>query len=177
MSSDCYDEILNSSINKDTLPKEEDSRECRIDSFRGSYLFLSNFYESPVEYKGLRYQCSEAAYQAQKCVDESDKQRFTVFSAKEAKAMGQKVNVRPDWDIIKLEEMERIVRAKFQQNKDIAEKLIETHPRNLVEANNWGDDFWGYDLCRQEGLNHLGKILMRIRDELCREAGAFPDER
>ena len=39
----------------------------KIDSFKDEYFFLSNFYEAPVEYDGLKYGSSEAAFQAQKC--------------------------------------------------------------------------------------------------------------
>ena len=43
-----------------------------IDSFRGEYDFLSNFYSAPVEYQGIVYQNTEAAFQAQKCIVEND---------------------------------------------------------------------------------------------------------
>ena len=35
-----------------------------IDSFSGEYDFLSNFYNCPVEYEGITYLNSEAAFQA-----------------------------------------------------------------------------------------------------------------
>lgn len=38
-----------------------------INSFRGEFRFLSNFYQCPFEYGGLIYSNAEAAYQAQKC--------------------------------------------------------------------------------------------------------------
>lgn len=34
----------------------------------------------------------------------------------------------------------------------------------LVEGNNWHDKFWG--VCGGEGENHLGKMLMHIRERL-----------
>ena len=34
----------------------------------------------------------------------------------------------------------------------------------LIEGNEWGDTFWG--TCDGIGENHLGKILMRIRNEM-----------
>jgi predicted NAD-dependent protein-ADP-ribosyltransferase YbiA (DUF1768 family) len=34
----------------------------------------------------------------------------------------------------------------------------------LVEYNYWGDLYWG--VCRGEGENHLGRILMEIRSEI-----------
>ena len=33
-----------------------------IDSFKGKYFFLSNFYESPVVYEGITYLNNEAAF-------------------------------------------------------------------------------------------------------------------
>lgn len=36
--------------------------------FRGRYYFLSNFYPSPIEIDGLRYESAEAAFQGQKSV-------------------------------------------------------------------------------------------------------------
>ena len=35
-----------------------------IDSFRGKYYFLSNFFPAEVTYNGLTYQNNEAAFQA-----------------------------------------------------------------------------------------------------------------
>ena len=35
-----------------------------IDSFKGEYSFLSNFYQYPVTYGGLTYPTAEAAFQA-----------------------------------------------------------------------------------------------------------------
>lgn len=39
----------------------------KIDSFKGKYFFLSNFYMADVEYNGIKYLNNEAAFQAQKC--------------------------------------------------------------------------------------------------------------
>lgn len=44
----------------------EEERQC-IDLFREEYEFLSNFYPAKMEYQGISYYSSEAAYQAQKC--------------------------------------------------------------------------------------------------------------
>ena len=34
----------------------------------------------------------------------------------------------------------------------------------LIEGNVWNDTFWG--VCNGKGHNHLGKILMKVRDEI-----------
>lgn len=39
--------------------------------------------------------------------------------------------------------------------------LVGTGDAMLVEGNTWGDKFWG--VCRGEGENQLGKLLMERR--------------
>lgn len=134
--------------------------------FRNAYRFLSNFWDAPVTYKGLTYRNAEAAFQAQKCVSEEEKEQFTTLRSNEAKRLGRYVQLRPDWENVKLPIMEEIVRAKFTQNEDLKQLLLETGDLVLEEGNTWGDTFWGVDAQTREGRNHLGRILMRIRKEL-----------
>jgi ribosomal protein S27AE len=80
--------------------------------------------------------------------------------------MGRQVNIRPDWEQVKLRIMATIVFQKFNQNKDLAEKLILTGDAELIEGNYWGDTYWG--ICTNKtydnvGENYLGKILMFTR--------------
>lgn len=91
-----------------------------ITSFRGENDFLSNFYPAPVKYGGLLYQNNEAAFQAQKCLTENEKQAFTQLDPSKAKRMGRQVQLRPDWEKVKIGLMEEIVRAKFTQNEWLA---------------------------------------------------------
>lgn len=72
-----------------------------ITVFRDEYDFLSNFYPCRVEYKGIRYQNAEAAFQAQKCIDEEDKLAFCGLPAAKAKRHGRQVLLRPDWERVK----------------------------------------------------------------------------
>jgi ribA/ribD-fused uncharacterized protein len=137
-----------------------------VHCFRNEYRFLSNFWEAPVSYKGLTYQSAEAAFQAQKCQNEAEKEQFTVLRSNEAKRLGRYVQLRPDWENVKLPIMEEIVRAKSTQNEDLKQLLLATGELVLEEGNTWGDTFWGVDAQTREGRNHLGKILMRIRKEL-----------
>ena len=115
-------------------------------------------------YKGLTYQNAEAAFQAQKCIDEAEKEQFTTLRSNEAKRLGRYVQLRPNWENVKLPIMEEIVRAKFTQNEDLKE--LATGELVLEEGNTWHDTFWGVDAKTREGRNHLGRILMRIRKEL-----------
>lgn len=130
------------------------------------YEFLSNFYEASVTYQGLAYGSVEAAFQAQKCMTEEEKLQFTKCSPGKSKEIGRRVQLRPDWEQVKVSLMEEIVREKFAQHPDLAQQLRETGDKILVEGNRWGDAFWGVDAKTGQGGNHLGKILMKIREEL-----------
>ena len=137
-----------------------------IDSFRGDYDFLSNFYEAVINYQGIQYLNNESAFQAQKCLKESEKMEFSCLSAAKAKRKGRQIALCPDWEQVKVPIMEEIVRAKFSQNPQLAAKLIATADRKIVEGNTWNDTFWGVDVATGKGENHLGEILMKIREEL-----------
>ena len=136
----------------------------KINSFRGNYFFLSNFYESPVEYNGLTYKNVESAFQAQKTLSEAERIPFTNMSGTEAKRAGRRVTLRKDWESVKVSIMKDIVTAKFTQNLSLKNALLQTAGFYLEEGNAWRDYFWG--TVNGVGQNHLGKILMEVRDEL-----------
>ena len=137
-----------------------------VTRFREEYMFLSNFYEAPLTYEGIPYLSSEAAFQAQKCVTEEERRAFSTLRTADSKRMGRQVPLRPDWEEVKRDAMEGIVRAKFTQNPELAGMLLDTGDRILLEGNTWHDTYWGMDLKTHEGENHLGRILMKIRQEL-----------
>lgn len=139
-----------------------------IDSFSKEFSFLSNFYPCNIQYEGVFYPSTEHAYQAAKCADPKDKLQFEfMISAGKAKKLGQKVKIRPDWDLIKFMVMEELVLIKFTLHKDLREMLLATDGFELIEGNYWGDTIWG--VCKGVGENHLGKILMKVRDRIKNE--------
>jgi len=136
-----------------------------IDHFTAEFHFLSNFSSHEVEYEGVKWRTAEHAYQAMKTLDENQRLNMSEIDLPgDAKRYGRTVPMRKDWDDIKLDVMEDIVRCKFQQNVELQEKLRCTKGLDIEEGNTWGDTFWG--TCKGKGENHLGKILMKIRDEL-----------
>ena len=137
----------------------------QIKGFQGQYRFLSNFYPCTVEFEGYTYLSSEAAYQANKFTDSPTFPiDFPNLNAREARRQGQIMPARKDWDKDKLNVMYRILRAKFSQNKDLRERLIDTKHAYLEETNYWHDTFWG--VYNGQGMNHLGRLLMVVRDEI-----------
>lgn len=135
-----------------------------IREFIDAYAFLSNFYHSPVKYRNLIYLNAEAAFQAQKESCEKDKEQYTRMNPAQAKLVGRNCNLREDWEEIKEQTMYEIVKAKFTQNEALARLLLATGDAYLEEGNWWHDTTWG--ICNGVGQNKLGKILMRVREEL-----------
>ncbi len=135
-----------------------------INCFDGKYAFLSNYYNSPITHDGITYPTNEHFFQAMKTLKIDE--RLAIAAAEtpgQSKRMGRSVTLRSDWETIKSYYMELGLRLKFQ-NPDLAAKLIATGDEELIEGNTWGDRIWG--VCNGEGENRLGKLLMKIRDEL-----------
>lgn len=135
-----------------------------ISGFTGEYRWLSNFYSAQILYRGCIYPTVEHAYQAAKCVYEND--RFSIQIAKtpgEAKRLGKKIDCRANWNKKKLGVMRELLYRKFSE-KNLRGMLLRTGKKRLIEENSWKDTFWGK--CNGEGENHLGKLLMEVREEL-----------
>jgi ribA/ribD-fused uncharacterized protein len=132
-----------------------------IDRFWDEYRFLSNFYLCEIKYAGLTYSSTEAAYQSMKVV--MGRELFQYMNPGQAKKAGSKVAIRHDWEEVKLQVMEEILRVKFS-NIELRQALLGTGDAILIEGNTWGDVFWGR--CKGIGENHLGRLLMKIRDDL-----------
>ncbi len=129
-----------------------------IGPFNSRYFFLSNFYPM------IPY-AVEHEYQAAK-TDDPEWRRLILEAptAGMAKRIGRRASIRSDWDEIKLQVMEDLVTQKFFSRPDLAKRLLETGDEELAEINWWGDKFWG--IYENVGENHLGKILMKVREEL-----------
>lgn len=135
------------------------AKEKVIDSFTDDYNFLSNFYPCRIEAYGYCFNSVEAAFQAAKCLSRAEE--FTTLSAASAKRLGKKVELRPDWEKVKLDIMSDLLYKKFK-NPELRGKLLATKDAILIEGNHWHDTYWG--VCRGKGANHLGKQLMEIRE-------------
>ena len=137
-----------------------------IKEFKNQYFFLSNFYEYPIYYNKLVFCNAEAAFQAQKVINEKDQYKFINLNASQARKLGKTVQLRKDWEEIKDNVMYEIVKRKFTINKELQQKLLETKEKKIVEGNWWHDTYWGVDSKTGIGQNKLGKILMKVREEV-----------
>ena len=130
---------------------------------RGEYFFLSNMYNSRIKLGSVTYENAEAAFQAIKLEDKSARKQFEGLNGVQAKRLGRTVKLRSDWNEIRIDAMEFVVRQKFIQNYWLIDKLLATGDEEIVEDNDWYDTFWGR--CNGVGENNLGRILMKLRKE------------
>ena len=159
-------DVLSSRPSDETDLKTPGSGNTTIDSFTigAGYAFLSNFHPSTIVVDGHKYATVEHAYQAHKTLNEGSRELIrSAADPAAAKKLGRGVEMRPDWDAVKVDLMRQFVRKKFE-SPFLAHALLGTGDANLVYGNTWNDRFWG--VCRGAGHNWLGRILMEVRDEI-----------
>lgn len=138
-----------------------------VKEFQGQYRWLSNFVPAEVELNGVKYASVEHAYMSAK----SDDPEWKAYCADgknkpgDVKRKSKTIQLRPDWNEIKLGVMEHCVRQKFNQ-EPYKSRLLATGDMYLQESNTWKDTFWGIDLKTGNGFNNLGKLIMKIRKEI-----------
>jgi ribA/ribD-fused uncharacterized protein len=134
------------------------------------YGCFSNFSPHPIELDGQLWATVEHYYQAHKYqgTDREDlmEQIRSANTPEIAAAIGRNpvYQVRSDWEDCKLEIMYRAVWQKFITHLDIQQILLATGEVEIIEDSPV-DYFWGCGSDRT-GRNHLGKILMQIRQEI-----------
>lgn len=149
-----------------------------IKGFRGEYYFLSNFSDSKITIGGYTFQNGEAAFHSFKNEGRGYKIGLQYLEPSKAKQLGRRCKLRSDWEEVKDDVMYQVVYAKFSQNEDLKKALLATGDKELIEENVWHDNYWGVCICNkctesrirynydESSYNHLGKTLMRVRDEL-----------
>lgn len=145
---------------------------------------FSNWYPASFEYAGQNYNCVEQYMMYQKVLmfrqyDLAEK-ILKSNNPSEIKRLGRTrfPEFNSDvWDRTSYAIVKRGVRAKFEQNKDILQVLLDTQDNTLAECSlmdrKWGigvaiDDPDCSDPSKWNGKNYLGRILMEVRDELRR---------
>ncbi|MCY1021206.1 NADAR family protein [Pyxidicoccus sp. MSG2] len=145
---------------------------------------FSQWHRSDFMVEGVRYMCAEQYMMAGKARLFGDAEVLASIlksaSPKTHKALGRKVR---DFDAAAWErERERIVyegnRAKFTQSAELLKALLATKGTELVEASPL-DRIWGVGLGAEDpriqdpskwrGLNLLGKVLTKLREDLLSE--------
>lgn len=154
----------------------------------GDYKNFANYTGGfPIVIDNVTYKTVNHYFQAQKFnTGEKQNQEIMemIINAKDglaASKIGKNRNykIRGDWEKVKIEVMTKAVLAKFQQHEELKKELLETKDFPII-ADNQSDGFWGNgeDVSKMKlvganteykGLNHLGKILEFVREELKKE--------
>jgi hypothetical protein len=140
-----------------------------IGFYEREFYCFSNFSSFAVVWQGRRWQTSEHAYQAAHFFDSAPElieEIFSANSAHEAKKIVErnKDKVPAEFYNKNIALMEDICLHKLQQNPYVKKKLLQTEDKMIVEDSPV-DDFWGWGPNR-DGRNELGKIWMRLRDNI-----------
>jgi ribA/ribD-fused uncharacterized protein len=139
-----------------------------INFYTPDFFVFNNFSAHAIEYEGELYPTSEHAYQAAKCTDPNGRKAIRdARSPLQAKTLsnGTYRDARnPDWDQKKVAVLEEILRAKIAQHPEAREALRASGREDIVEDSPT-DYFWG-EGADGTGLNMLGKLWMKLRDEL-----------
>ncbi len=138
-----------------------------FNSKKSEWSWLSNFFLSTFVLDGKEYPSVEHWFQSQKFTDVSLQEQIRLAkSPASAKQLGKKrhPSFQIQWDILREEILIQGLRAKFQQNNELRDKLLATNSLELIEDSFW-DAYWGNGRSGR-GKNRMGILLMRVRSEL-----------
>ena len=135
-----------------------------IHGFFREHRYLSNYHVCEVPWLGQTFTSTEAAFQATKSMDPEEWARFALYDPSTSKVEGRKVKIREDWEEVKEDVMFVVNYIKFCSHPELAEKLLATGDKELVEDNWWQDRYWGRHF--GDGKNMLGITLMQVRDRI-----------
>lgn len=145
--------------------------------------FLSNWYTSPFDLDGIHFSSVEQYIMYRKCMIFGDETSAKAVLATEDPAMQQSIGrnasgyIGSVWAGIRQMVVFRGLMAKFSQNADLKQKLLDTGDAYLVECSG-SDKIWAcgirvnddkrFDAANWTGDNILGFALMEVRDAIKR---------
>ena len=151
---------------------DKDMNEIIIDRsmYQWQLLPLDNFSAFGFEMNGEYFQTSEHAFQYLKFVDTNKEIANKIkesFSPNDARniAHENKEYRLSNWSDVKYQNMEKVLRLKVEQNPIVKDVLLNTKDYIIAENCIDEDTDWGLD-SNNQGDNNLGKIWMKIRDDL-----------
>src|SRR3954469_15608658 len=120
-----------------------------INSFQGEHRFLSNFFPSPIRWwrtfgdEWLSPPVDHGLVGFKTTDEELRSHILTIPTPGQVKRFGRTLELRPNWDKLRLHFMHELVERKFRQNYHLRDKLLDTGHDMLIEGNHWHDSFWG----------------------------------
>ena len=145
--------------------------------FQSEHSYLSNFSPSHIVEDGVVYRTAEHFYQACKCdhanLPDIKERVISATTPQEAKRLADSIPETPEWRAARDDIMVRVINAKFDQNVNLANRLLKTEERPLNEATSNTHFGIGVGLHANEirekayrGTNKLGIILAAKRGNI-----------
>ena len=135
--------------------------------FRGAKSSFSNFYMTPIDAWGQRFQSTEHGYAYYKALEMKEPAKAEEIlqapNARLAKSIGDKVETNQHWQQIKQGVMYHLLQQKAKQCRKFNLDLSATKDNALVEDTE--HEYWGRGK-EGEGQNILGRLLMTVRSKL-----------
>jgi ribA/ribD-fused uncharacterized protein len=129
--------------------------------------------EKPIVIDGLSYPGPEQYFQLQKSVGTPDEEKAKLLmknaNPDQAYGIGRSCQMRPDWEDQKDMVMFKALTAKFTQQDDLKQLLLETGENLLVQLKP-NDGYWGTGPDGR-GKNKHAEILMMVRNTI--RSGVF----
>lgn len=160
---------------------------CNVKMFKffGPSNLFSNWYQSKYNLDGKTFFCVEQGFMYEKAIlfgDTTTANQIltTPYDPKTYKALGRRVSNFDEktWQDNREDFMFRHVYARVSQNSFLRKALLETKDKIIVEASPF-DKIWGIGLYASDsrsddpstwrGLNLLGKVYMKVRQEILEE--------
>lgn len=125
--------------------------------------------DRPFAVSGITYWTVENYYQGQKTLDLDLRNFLASINPYGAKTYWRKREARADWKEIRLLTMYTGLCYKFVPGSSHYFHLVHSIGK-ICAYNSWHDNFWGDCLCLRcrsvKGKNHLGLLLMKLREQL-----------
>ena len=137
--------------------------------FSPAFYCFDNFSAHQITIWNITFPTSEHAFQWKKFSEVRPDLAASILIATSPEAVkkiseANKPNQPSNWNDIRVNIMEEILRAKAEQHWDMKDALKRSGNRQIIE-NSPFDSFWGIGPDGQ-GQNMLGKTLMKIRDQM-----------
>lgn len=169
-------------INPLTLSKKENNSTLCFGGRLSSYNPLSNFFNCSFFYKNVHYSSSEQALQHQKALKFNDfvgaNEILCCSEPTKQKKMGRNVQNfdNTEWCNVRDDLLKHILHAKFAQNANCKDYLVNTGDKKLAEAS-FRDTYYGIgitindtNVLNQEkwkdAKNVLGDLLINVRSSI-----------
>lgn len=132
---------------------------------------LRNEYPAEITVDSVSYPTVVHAYWALAAADPATAEQIRAADRPhDAEKLAGQAVIRPDWPVIRIAVMARLLRAKFAQHPQLAETLLATGDGRIVYSS-FASGYWNVG---RQGRNWMGRLLEVTRSEIAAERAFSP---